>query len=50
MYLNSTSVSDAGLVHLQGLTQLKVLGLSNTQVTEAGISELKRALPELQVE
>jgi hypothetical protein len=37
----SSSVSDAGLVHLDGLTKLSVLGLCGTQVTDAGLAHLK---------
>ena len=39
-----TAVSDVGLAHLQGLTRLQVL-INNTQVTDAGVNELKKALP-----
>ena len=38
-------ISDAGLVHLKGLTKLTYLYLTNTQVTDAGIAGLKKALP-----
>ena len=48
--LSNTQVSNAGLVHLQGLTNLRELHVKGTQVTAAGISELKQALPTLQVE
>jgi hypothetical protein len=40
----STQVTDAGLVHLKGLTNLSKLDLVNTQVTGAGIEELAQAL------
>ena len=36
-----TTVTDAGLVHLKGLTNLSVLGLDGTQVTDAGLVHLK---------
>jgi hypothetical protein len=36
-------------VHLKGLTGLQVLFLFSTQVTEAGVAELKAALPGLKV-
>jgi hypothetical protein len=43
------SVTDAGLVHLKGLTKLSHLGLNGTQVTNAGMNELKRTLPGLTI-
>ena len=36
-----TKVTDAGLVHLKGLTKLEFLSLSNTPVTDAGLKHLK---------
>ena len=42
-----TQVTDAGLVHLRGLTQLRLLYLNNTQVTDAGLAHL-RGLTQLQ--
>ena len=38
-------ITDAGLVHLKGLRNLKELKVYHTQVTKAGIAELKKALP-----
>ena len=38
-------ITDAGLVHLKGLTNLKTLVLMQTQITDAGVAELKQALP-----
>ena len=43
--LNYTQITDAGLVHLKGLTSLTTLGLSETQITDAGLAEIKAALP-----
>ena len=40
--LNDTQVTDAGLKHLKGLTQLQALLLNHTQVTDAGLEHLKR--------
>ena len=37
-----SGVTDAGLVHLKGLTKLHYLNLVGTEVTDAGIAELKR--------
>ena len=47
--LNFTQVTDAGLVHLTGLTKLKDLRLVGTQVTDQGVSELQKTLPNVQV-
>ena len=44
-YLSGTKISDAGLEHLKGLKNLKVLRLDRTKVTDAGVAELKKALP-----
>ncbi|HIE98042.1 MAG TPA: hypothetical protein EYQ63_13760 [Fuerstia sp.] len=38
-------VTDAGLEHLKGLTKLNFLDLNVTQVTDAGLAEIKAALP-----
>ena len=35
-----TKITDAGLVHLKGLTKLKKLRLDGTQVTDAGLEHL----------
>ncbi|MBP7963417.1 MAG: leucine-rich repeat domain-containing protein, partial [Caldilineaceae bacterium] len=37
LYLSLNQVSDAGLVHLAGLTGLQSLNLSSTQVSDAGL-------------
>ena len=47
--LEFTHVTDAGLVHLKGLTNLAELNLLNTQVTDVGVSELQQALPNLKI-
>jgi len=39
--LSHTQVTDAGLVHLKGLTKLGYLDLRHTQVTDAGLVHLK---------
>lgn len=51
LYLSGSHVhvTDAGLKHLEGLTTLKRLSLVQTDVTENGIAELKRALPGLNI-
>ena len=41
LFLKGTRVTDAGLKHLNGLSQLDWLDLSDTQVTDAGLANLK---------
>ena len=38
-------ITDAWLVHLAGLTNLEELWLYGTQVTDEGLAELRKALP-----
>ena len=45
--LSGTDVSDACLPELKGLTNLKVLDLSRTKVSQAGQVELQKSLPGL---
>ena len=40
-------LTDAGLEHVKGLTQLQFLYVWDTGVTEAGAERLKESLPEL---
>jgi len=47
--LNGTQVTDAGLVHLKGMTTLEELRLYYTRITGAGIAELGRALPNCKI-
>jgi len=42
-------ISDAGLIQLGDLTALKILDVQNTNVTEAGATELRAALPSCHV-
>ena len=44
-----TKVSDAGLVHLEGLTNLKRMDLMFTQTTDAGVKQLQQALPNCKI-
>ncbi len=48
--LHNTQVTDAGLVHLKGLTRLQTLNLYRSQVTDAGVKELRAALPNCRIE
>jgi hypothetical protein len=43
-------VTDAGLKELAGLTALQSLNLARTKVTKAGVDDLKKALPECQIQ
>tara|TARA_B100001123_G_scaffold326451_1_gene367137 strand:+ start:303 stop:452 length:150 start_codon:yes stop_codon:yes gene_type:complete len=46
----STLITDAGLVHLKGLTKLEMLRLSFCRkVTDAGSAELKTGLPNCKI-
>jgi hypothetical protein len=49
MNLGRTRITDAGMVHLACLKNLKVLNLHGTQVTDQGKNELQKALPELEI-
>ena len=41
LYLTGTGVTDVGLIHLEGLTDLRELYLSDTAVTDAGLVHLE---------
>ena len=43
--LNQTEITDNGLVSLQGMTTLRELFVRHTKVTEKGVAELKKYLP-----
>ena len=45
-----TKITDAGLVHLKGLTNLQELDLSRTRTTDAGVAVLQKALPNCKIE
>ena len=42
-------ITDAGLVHIKELTNLRLVDLSFTQVSDAGIAELRKALPNCKI-
>ena len=50
LHLGSTLVSDAGLPALNGLSSLKALKVTRTAVTEEGIAELKKSLPDTEIQ
>ena len=45
VHLYDTKITDAGSVHLKGLTKLKGLTLVFTKIIDAGVADLKKALP-----
>ena len=49
LYLEGSPITDAGLKHLYSLKKLRMVTLSNTNVTQKGVDDLKRALPNTHV-
>jgi hypothetical protein len=47
--LDHVQITAAGLSHLKGLTSQLMLSLQRTQVTDAGVAELQRALPQVEI-
>jgi hypothetical protein len=47
--IDRTLVTDGGLPHLKGLTKLRVLDLTRTQVSDKGVADLKQALPDAEI-
>ena len=47
--LYGTSITDAGLVHLESLHHLKNLGLEKTTVTDEGVARLRKKLPNCEI-
>jgi internalin A len=45
LLLDDTKVTDAGLKHLKGLAKLRELCVVHTDVTAAGVEDLRKALP-----
>jgi hypothetical protein len=48
--LRETRVTDAGLVHLKGLTSLQAVYLDVTEVSDAGVADLQLSSPGLTIE
>jgi Leucine Rich repeat len=46
---SKAEVTDAGLKHLHGLDRLKELQIRPGQITEAGLSKLKAAIPQVEI-
>lgn len=42
-------ITDAGIVHLEGLKQLRHLHIDGTGITEAGLIRLRKALPDCEI-
>ena len=42
-------ITDAGLVHIKGFTNLETLLLYGTQITSAGVADLQKALPNCKI-
>lgn len=49
LYLSRTKIGDASIAALQAMSQLRVLDLSNTQVSRDGLKRLKESLPRAEV-
>jgi len=47
--LRNTGVTDAGLVHFEGMKELGQLWLFGTKVTNAGAANLQKKLPKCRV-
>jgi len=44
-----TQITDAGLVHLKDLTNLEYLDLRETPITDSGVAELQKAVPNCEI-
>ena len=49
LILNKNPITDVGLQHLERMKNLKTLGITDTEVTSAGVKKLKQALPKCRV-
>lgn len=50
LHLGSTSITDEGLPHLEALINLKTLIVTRTPVSEAGVKQLKKSLPNTEIQ
>lgn len=50
LHLDGTQISDEGLLYLKGLKKLRVLHLERTHVTDTGVADLRRALPNCNIQ
>ena len=48
--VQGTRITDAGLVHLREITTLEIVDLRRTKVTRKAVEELRKALPNAQIE
>ena len=47
--ISTPTLGDAGLAHLKGLTKLRAIDFTGTQVTQSGVQELQKVLPNAQI-
>jgi hypothetical protein len=48
--VSGDNLTDGGLEHLKGLTNLQKMSFSNTGVTDEGVKNLQQALPNCKIE
>ena len=49
LHLTSKGITDGGLTHLEHMSQLEMLSLCETQVTEQGVRTIQKALPNCRI-
>ena len=49
IYLDDSTLDDAALSRLKVFTDLKILSIYETRVTDAGVAELRRDLPNVDI-
>jgi hypothetical protein len=47
--IDQTAITDAGLEHLHGMTQLKRLDIGGCKTTQQGHARLNEVLPDVQI-